>query len=191
MAADIRVTFPYVPAEHAEAVSGSGFGGRALRFIRFCALGMATVLTLATLIVILFAKAPIATVLSGMWPLVPLIAFWYWGAPAAIQVLQTRQSRREGIQEGRDVETVLLGKDGVTPGSRWSQPIPWSEVRRVRETKNLIIIDATADSPTYLPKHVMNADDRARLKELLREQFRDRPRDLLLTSAGMKIAKVV
>ena len=124
-------------------------------------------------------------------PIVPLVAFWYWGAPAILQGVGRWQLRRDGNQEGRVKDTVSLAPDGVTPGLQWSNPIPWSEVRRVQETKNLIVIDATADSPTYLPKHALTTEDRVRIEELLREQFRDRPKDLQLTSARMNVAKAV
>jgi hypothetical protein len=152
---------------------------------------MGAMLVVASILASGLSDEPLAAFFENVWPVVPLVAFWHWGAPAVIQVVTRWQFRREGIREGRTLEAVSLGQDGVTPGLKWSHPIPWSEVRRVQETKNLIVIDATSDSPTYLPKDALTREDRARLEELLREQFRDRPKDLQLGSESAKVARGV
>ena len=181
MAADIQVTFPYMPGEHAEAMTDSSTGRWLSRVSRFSSM-VAGASFLAIGVMLVADGQSFAKVVANEWPFVPL-ALGAFGAPAILKAVYRWQFRREGIREGRTVDTVSLGQNGVTPGARWSHPIPWSEVRRVEETKNLIVIDATLDGLTYLPKRALNAEDRARLDELLREQFRERPKDLRLTSS--------
>src|SRR6185503_6890746 len=116
----------------------------------------------------------------------PLGAFWAWGGPAILNASNRRQFRREANQKGHDLESVSLSPNGIVPGANWTHPIPWSQVRRVIETEKLIVIDASSDGPTYLPRNVLSVDDRAKLEALLREQFRDRPKDLRLTSGDRR-----
>jgi hypothetical protein len=186
--ADIRITFPYVPAEHAEAMTGTVTGRRFLQWIRFCSHIMAGTGLLMGALAITVGREPVATVFWNGLPFLPLVAFWYWGAPVILNVVNRRQFRREGKEEGRVEEIISVGPEGVLPGSKWSHPIPWSDVRRVQETKNLIVVDATSDSPAYLPKHALSVEDRLKVEDLLREQFRDRPRALRLFSGRTRVA---
>lgn len=183
----VRITFPYSAAEHAEAMSGTVAGARLLRWLRFCALTF-PILGFATGVVgVAIAGEPVATVWADLWPFLPLSAFWYWGAPALLDAAHKWQFRREAIQEGRHLETVSIGPEGITPGAKWSHPIPWAQVRRIQETQNLIVIDASTDGPTYLPKHAITAGDMASLKELLSEQFHHRPKDLRLKRVDLAL----
>lgn len=182
MASEIRVTFPYSVAEHAEAAAQSVSGRRLRQFMRL--FGVLSIATGVLVSLVGFLKdIPLASALSEAFPFLPLGAFWAWGGPAILSAANRRQLRREAHQEGRDRESVLLGADGITPGSKWSQPIPWSQVRRVSETSKLIVLDASSDGPAYVPKHALSAEDRENLETLLREQFRSRPEDLRLKSA--------
>ena len=183
----VRITFPYSAAEHAEAMSGTVSGGRLLRWLRFCALSFPIMGLVTGVLGVAIAEQPLGSVWANLWPFLPLGAFWYWGAPAILDAVHKWQFRREGVQEGRHLETVSIGPDGITPGAKWSHPIPWAQVRRIQETKNLIVIDASTDGPTYLPKHAIAAGDMASFKELLREKFHDRPKDLRLKSVDLAL----
>ena len=179
----LRITFPYSPAEHAEAMSQSAGGRRWRRFLRVGAVVIASGGFLEPLFAALTGE-PIAPAVRNSFSLVVLGAFWFWGAPAILKAVHKRQFNTEGAQEGRDLETVSFGPEGITPGRKWSRPLPWSQVSQVLETKTLILIEASSDGPTYLPKNALSIADRANLEALLREHFRDRPKDLRLTSDG-------
>ena len=127
-----------------------------------------------------FTGEPLSTVVGTMFSMVPLGAFWIWVAPRILDAVQRREFARDAKEEGREVEVVSLSADGIIPGKRWARPVPWAEVKRIRETERLILIEASSEGPAYLPKNALTAADLTNLEVLLREQFRDRPKDLRL-----------
>ena len=177
----IRITFPYSLAEHAEAANHTVSASRLRRFMRFfggTALATGALVTLVGLL----KGVPLGSLMRDTLPYLPLGAFWAWGGPAILSASNRRQFRREANQEGHDLETVSLSPDGIVPGANWTHPIPWSQVRRVIETETLIVIDASSDGLTYVPKHALSAADLTSIKTLLHQHFRERSKDLRLTS---------
>lgn len=175
----LSISFPYSAAEHTDALSESSERRRRQSWYRFCGVLIGGLGPLG-LVLGAATGAPVIPLLGNTLPLVALGAFWFWGAPAVLRFIETRQLRREGTQEGRDIETRTFSRDGFTPTAQWSRPIPWSSVERVVETKRFLLVYASSDGPFYLPKHVLSHGDRTRLDSLFREAFQTRPKQLLL-----------
>jgi len=175
----LKVTFPYSAVEQAEALSEST-GRRINRW--WLRLG-GVVIGGGSLFLAGVAAAfgePLVPWLRNTLPLVALGAFWFWGAPAVLKLIDVRRFRREGAQEGCKDETRTFGRDGFTPTVRWSRPVPWSDVDKVVETRRFILIYASSDGPFYLPKRALTPAALARLEALLRDEFRTRPKQLIL-----------
>jgi len=175
----LKVTFPFSAVEQAEALSEST-GQRNMRWwLQLCGIVIAGGGLFAAGLGAAFGE-PLVPLVQNTLPLVALGAFWFWGAPVVLRFIQVGQLRREGAQDGIKEETRMFGREGFTPTARWSPPVPWSSVDKVVETKRFILIYASSDGPFYLPKHAFTPADLARLKALLQEEFRTRPKQLIM-----------
>ena len=67
---------------------------------------------------------------------------------------------------------------------RWAQPVPWSDVNKVIETKRFLLIHATSDGPFFVPRHAVSSSDAERLREFLAREFQSRPGKLKMLPAG-------
>jgi hypothetical protein len=179
---ELTVSFPYVPAEHAHALS-EGMEGRKLprRMRAFgITVGVAGVLTSG------FGVAtgePIASLLENGVSWLALGGFWYWVGPALLKMAAGRQLRRDASEEGREVEHLSFSDAGFSPSSKWAQPMPWSFVERVVETERFLLIHHSyAKEPFYVPKHALSLSERERLVTLFRTHLNVRPQQLQLRS---------
>ena len=179
LAAELEISFPYSPAEHAAAMAYASQQRKQLLFIRGSGIlamaGMAAVSTVGAVV-----GEPLMPLLSNTLPIVALGGFWTWGAPAILYLIRRRQLSRDGAQEGRQRETLSFGPGGFRPGAQWANPVPWDRVTRVWETDRFILIDASSDGPSYIPKHALSPADRATLVAFLRERFSARQEQLRL-----------
>jgi hypothetical protein len=119
----------------------------------------------------MIAGEPLVPLLRSTLPLFLLGALWFWGASPLLNAIVTRQQRREN----RDFETLSFSDAGFLPSAQWSEPMPWSFVDRVTETKRfLFIYHGYSKDPVYIPKHALSADAQAQLRSLLEIQFKSR-----------------
>ena len=130
-------------------------------------------------------REPLVTVLQNAFPWMALGAFWFWGGPALLKAAVAWELRRDGRQESRETERLTFSEAGFSPSPKWPQPMPWSFVDRVIETKRfLLIYHGYSKDPFYLPKHALSPSDRERLFVLLRKHLTSSPRQLQLLSGS-------
>lgn len=86
-----------------------------------------------------------------------------------------RRLRRENDTEIGKLQTFTFSRDGFTPSDRWAQPVRWSEVDKVIETKRFLLICASSDGPFFIPQHAVSSDDAERLRAFLAREFQSRP----------------
>ena len=126
---------------------------------------------------------PLVTVLQNVFPWMALGAFWFWGGPALLKAAAVWELRRKGREESRETERLTFSEAGFSPSPKWPQPMPWSFVDRVIETRRfLLIYHGYARDPFYVPKHALSPSDKERLFVLLREHLTASPRQLQLLS---------
>ena len=178
----LTVTFPYSPVEHAKALSEADTGRKLRWRIRFGGFVIGFAGVLAAVVGPLTGE-PVVSALQDGTALAALGAFWVWGAPALLTAIEARQLRREGIQESREVAHLTFGEAGFAPPLRWSEPMPWSFVERVVETKRfLLIYHGYSTDPFYIPKHALSPSDRERLVALLNEHLKSPQKQLKMLS---------
>jgi hypothetical protein len=111
-----------------------------------------------------------------------MLAAGYLSVPTLTRIRDKWRLKRENADNIGKLETRVFSRDGFTPTSNWSAPVPWSSVFKVLETRRFILVYATSDGPFFIPKHAMSASDAAELRSRLQEEFRSRPRQLKLLS---------
>ena len=67
-------------------------------------------------------------------------AAWMIFMPEFVRSRDRARFRREAARRDDLVETRTFGPDGFRPGTHWPQPIPWSLVTKVAETKRYFFI---------------------------------------------------
>ena len=164
--------FPYSPTEHADALfeanARSGFiffGG----------------IVIAVPAIVMQFFMPSALPEYQALPLLIIAAMWL-SIPTLTRIGNAWRLKRENADNIGKLETRVFSRDGFTPTSNWSEPVPWSKVHKVLETRRFILVYATSDGPFFIPKHAMSASDAAELRSLLQQEFRSRPKQLKLLS---------
>jgi hypothetical protein len=85
------------------------------------------------------------------------------------------------MRQSGEMEQLSFGEAGFSPSPEWSQPMPWSFVDRVVETRRLILIyHGHSHDPFYVPKHALSPQTAEKLFALLKEQLVARPQQLQL-----------
>lgn len=100
-----------------------------------------------------------------------------------LNAIEARQLRRQAIQDSRELESLTFGEAGFSPSSKWPQPMPWSFVDRVIETKRFLLIShGYSKEPFYIPKHALSRSDKERLSVLLNDNLKASQTPLQLLS---------
>ena len=166
---ELTVSFQYSASEHAKAIHEWDTG------IRFQVLLPAVILPPLVWHVVRYrASTPwwIDLILTA------LVVLPAYSAPWFMRWRNRRRFQRDLADGGEAIRVCTFSDAGYTPGGRWSNPIPWSKIQQVQETKNFILIPALSDGWTYIPKHALAESDLTRLRTLLRAQFQNRPKRL-------------
>ena len=168
MTDQLTFRFPYSPAEHAQARSEAGLVRGPL--------GHAGLAALVILPVVIWQKVkhPEVPPLVLAVPALMMAAAFLATGPL-LPRRDARRLRRENDTEIGKLQTFTFSRDGFTPSVRWAQPIPWSDVDNVIETKRFFLIRATSDGPFYVPRHAVSSDDAERLRTFLAREFQSRP----------------
>lgn len=104
-----------------------------------------------------------------------IMAATFLVTPGIIKRWDRRRLRRENDTEIGKLQTFTFSRDGFTPSDQWAQPVPWSDVDKVIETKRFLLICATSEGPFFIPRHAVSSDDAERLRAFLEREFQSRP----------------
>lgn len=165
--------FPYSATEHADALFEANTRSG---FIFFGGI----VIAVPAIAMQLTQPSALPMYLQAL-PLLILVAMWL-SIPTLTRIRDKWRLKRDNADNLGKLETRVFSRDGFTPSSNWSVPVPWSKVFKVLETRRFILVYATSDGPFFIPKHAMSASDAAELRSRLQEEFRSRPKQLKLLS---------
>jgi hypothetical protein len=99
----------------------------------------------------------------------------------------SRQLRRQAQREGHVEDTTSFSDAGFAPSAAWVEPMPWSFVERVVETRRfLLIYHGYAKDPFYVPTHRLSAGDLERLRAVLEKHLQSRPASMQLLRAPLE-----
>jgi hypothetical protein len=165
---EVILHFPYVPEEHAESLSLCKPERWQRRLIRAAGALLAATALLPLGFGLLDGEATVP-LLRYTVPLIALGAFFFWGGPAITRHLAVQHRRKEGIEDGRQIEKRVFSPEGFTPGLRWARPVPWSQVEEVEETDAFFLVYVVHSDPVYVPKHALTPEQDVALRRILRE----------------------
>jgi len=160
--------FPYSPTEHAQARSEAGLVRGPLGHA-----GLAALVVLPAVIWQKVKRPEIPLLVLAVPALI--MASVIFVTPHLLRRRDARRLRRENDAEIGKPQTFTFSRDGFTPSDRWAQPVPWSEVDKVIETKRFLLILATSDGPFFIPRHAVSSNDAERLRTFLAREFQSRP----------------
>lgn len=173
MSDQLVIQFPYSPTEHADALFEANTRSG---FIFFGGI----VIVVPAIAVQLAWPSALPAFLQALPPL--MVAAMWLSIPTLTRIGDARRLKRENADNIGKLETRIFSREGFTPTSNWSAPVPWSKVFKVLETRRFILVYATSDGPFFIPKHAMSASDAAELRTRLQQEFRSRPKQLKLLS---------
>lgn len=177
----VRVRYQYTPAEHAAALASTGYRRLFRIFFRTVGGYFGLLATAATSAQVLHNHLSLSHALSLNAIGFGLSALFGLGVPAAFAAYQVLVLRARGYASGAKDRTMVFAMSGFSPGAQPSDPLPWSSIARIKETKEFLLLYPLTGEPYYLPTHALSGEARAELAALLHSAFEERPRPLRLS----------
>lgn len=160
----VVLSFPYSAREHTNAYLASRPGRQMRWLVRAPGLFFGLCAAVATVLSTLNNE-------SGYWiqalSVLGLCALWVGISPVLLKRFTIWRLRRDSRTDRRHQETRALSADGFFPTERWAEPIPWSEVGSVTETRQFILIEASSDEVSYIPKQALSQEQMSAVRSIL------------------------
>jgi hypothetical protein len=156
--------------ERASALKESLLHGPTSRFTRTLG-GLAAVIAASAFLFSVAKGVGVWTAVGGAFPYA-VLSVLSLGTFSLIPLREYARYVRRNTGPQSTAEIRSFSETGVfTSTTQGSEHVPWSSVREVVETESFIFLYPVSGRAMFLPKHVLDADEEAALRELLAGTF--------------------